>query len=269
MIESKFADLSQTIHSMGSVVVAYSGGIDSTLLLKVAHDCLADRALALTAVSSSFPSLELDEAKSIASYIGAQHILIDTFETEDPRYQENTPNRCFFCKHNVYDEIVRYAQQHGFRYVIDGTNADDVGDHRPGRKAAREHGVRSPLQEVGLSKSEIRHLAQRLALPNWDKPAAACLSSRIPYGTSITVELLSQIERAERLLYEMGFRQLRVRHHGQLARIELPPDEFVRLLSLRDEIIVPFNNLGFQYVTLDLVGFRSGSMNEVLKSHGR
>jgi pyridinium-3,5-biscarboxylic acid mononucleotide sulfurtransferase len=269
MIEIKFERLTQSMHAMQSVVVAYSGGVDSTLLLKVAHDCLIDRALAITAVSVSLPSLELEHARDIAALIGARHVLIDTHETEDSRYQENTAMRCFFCKDTVYQDIVNYAHQHGFHYVIDGTNADDVGDHRPGRKAAREHGVRSPLQEVGLTKSEIRQLARSFDLPNWDKPSAACLSSRIPYGTHITLHNLSQVERAERLLHQLGFRQLRVRHHAQLARIEVEPTEFDRLLSLREEIIPPLIDLGFKYITLDLLGFRSGSMNEVLKPNGR
>jgi pyridinium-3,5-biscarboxylic acid mononucleotide sulfurtransferase len=268
MLETKFERLTHSMRAMQSVVVAYSGGVDSTLLLKVAHDCLADRALALTAVSASLPSLELQQAREIAALIGANHVLIDTLETEDPRYQENTPIRCFFCKDTVYQDIVSYAHQHGFHYVIDGTNADDVGDHRPGRKAALEHGVRSPLQEVGLTKSEVRQLARSFDLPNWDKPSAACLSSRIPYGTPVTPQNLSQVEKAERLLHQLGFRQLRVRHHGQLARIEVDPAEFNRLLSLREQVVPYFKDLGYHYITLDLLGFRSGSMNEVLKPNG-
>lgn len=268
MSANKIKHLSNILTNMESLVVAYSGGVDSTLVLKVAFDCLGDRALALTAVSKSLPAFELAEAKRIASFIGAKHTLMDTFEIDDPRYQENTPNRCYFCKSEVYEVLATYARQQGFAYVVDGTNAEDTGDHRPGRKAARDLGIRSPLQEAGLTKSEIRQLARSYNLPNWDKPAAACLSSRIPYGSHITPELLSQVERAEHLLHTLGFRELRVRHHDQLARIEVPPTEFDRLLSLREEIIPAFKDLGYLYVTIDIAGFRSGSLNEVLKLHG-
>jgi pyridinium-3,5-biscarboxylic acid mononucleotide sulfurtransferase len=264
-IQAKHQELTKILTAMGSVLVAYSGGVDSALLLKVAHDCLNERAIAVTAVSNSLPSLELDEARSIAGLIGARHILIDTFETEDPSYQENTPDRCYFCRNQVCDLLVTYARQHAYQYVVDGNNADDLGDHRPGSKAAREHGLRSPLQEVGLTKSEIRHLARSLGLTNWDKPSAACLSSRVPYGQRITPHVLAQVEQAEALLHQLGFRQLRVRHHGQLARIEIDPTEFDRLLSLRDILIPALKDTGFTYVTLDLLGFRSGSMNEALK----
>ena len=253
---------------MESVVVAYSGGTDSTLMLKVAHDCLGERAVALTAVSASLAAHERAEAEEIARQIGAQHVLIESHETDDPNYLANAPNRCYFCKTDVYSRLVEYARREGYRYVVDGTNADDVGDHRPGRQAARERGVRSPLQEAGLTKAEIREMARALGLPNWDKPAAACLSSRIPYGTAITLPMLSQVGQAEWALGQMGFRQLRVRHHGQVARIEVEPADFLAVLTLRGQIVEQFKALGYAYVTLDLAGFRSGSMNEVITPNG-
>jgi uncharacterized protein len=262
----KLEQLKQQLKKMERVAVAYSGGIDSTLLLKVAYDCLGDNAVALTAISASLPADEQDEAEAIVRQIGAPYVPIDTQETSNPNYLANAPTRCYFCKSEVYDELVDYARREEYNYVVDGTNADDVGDHRPGRQAARERGVRSPLQEVGLTKDEIRALAREMNLPNWDKPAAACLSSRIPYGTAITLQNLSQVEQAELALKQLGFQQMRVRHHDQIARIEVPPEEFELLLGQREQIIDKLKAVGYAYVTLDLTGFRSGSMNEVLVS---
>jgi uncharacterized protein len=271
--QEKIETLKQILSGFGSVAVAYSGGIDSTLVLKVGYDCLGERAVALTAVSPSLPARELAEAQEIARQIGARHILIHSREVEDSRYLENTPSRCYFCKSEVYMQLLQRANELGINALVDGTNADDAGDHRPGLQAARQHGVRSPLQEAGLCKEETRQLGHQLGLPNWDKPAAACLSSRIPYGTRISLEMLSQVEQAERILHDLGMAQLRVRHHDQIARIEVGAEDFERLLANRQEIVTAFKQIGYQYVTLDLNGFRSGSMNEVLHKqrnlHGR
>lgn len=267
-MEKKFNQLNSLLMEMDSVVVAYSGGTDSTLLLKIAHDLLGAKAIALTAVSASMPQGELEKASQIASQIGAKHVIIPTRETEDPRYQENTPNRCYFCRFITYREINDYAKKNGFRFILDGSNSDDLCDYRPGRQAARECGVRSPLQESGFSKLQIRSLARQLGLPNWNQPAAACLSSRIPYGTQITNEILSQVDAAENALKSLGFSQLRVRHHDKIARIEIHPDEFQAILNHRDEILTALKNTGYLYITLDLTGFRSGSLNEVLSAHG-
>lgn len=273
LFRDKIENLKQIITGYGKVAVAYSGGIDSTLLLKVSHDCLGEKAVAITAVSPSLPALELEQAQAIAREIGAPHFIIHSQELEDPRYLENTPSRCFFCKSEVYTQLSQRAAELGIDTLVDGTNADDVSDHRPGLQAARQRGVRSPLQEAGLSKAEIRQLGRQLGLPNWDKPAAACLSSRIPYGTRISPAMLSQVEQAERALHDLGLDQLRVRHHDQVARIEVEVEDFDRLLAHREEIIAAFQEIGYQYVTLDLAGFRSGSMNAILHHprslHGR
>ncbi|MGB8215198.1 MAG: ATP-dependent sacrificial sulfur transferase LarE [Anaerolineales bacterium] len=268
MQNEKYQKLTEILAGMGSVVVAYSGGTDSTLVLKVAHDILGDKALAMTAVSASLPAADRLAAGQIARQIGAQHILVESAETSDPEYLANTPNRCFFCKKETYGILSAYAGEHGFQVIVDGTNADDTGDYRPGRKAAGTYHVRSPLLEAGFTKAEIRQLSKELGLPNWDKPAAACLSSRIPYGTPITLAALSQVERAEALLHGLGLRQLRVRHHGPVARIEAEPGDFACLLEHRDEIVAALKAIGYMYVSLDLAGFRSGSLNDALSRTG-
>jgi uncharacterized protein len=263
-MQDKLSRLRAILADLGSVAVAYSGGTDSTYLLAVAHDTLGKRALALTADSPSVPRAELAAARAIAADLGVQHVVLPSAELDDPTYQANTPDRCYFCKSHYLDELLTYALAHGFAALVDGANADDLGDYRPGQKAARERGVRSPLQEVGLTKAEIRALARERGLANWDKPAAACLASRIPYGTPVTAERLAQIERAEARLFGLGFRQVRVRHHGTVARLELDAGDLARAVELRTAIVAAVAAAGFTYVTLDLAGFRSGSMNLTL-----
>ena len=252
------------IRGTGRALVAYSGGIDSTLVARLAHDLLGDNAAAATAVSPSLAKADLAEAVAVTRAIGIRHILIESDETDDPLYRQNTPQRCYVCKSTAYHLFTALAAKENFHRVLDGTNADDTGDHRPGRQAAREHGVRSPLQDAGLTKAEIRAWAAELGLPNWDKPANACLSSRVPFGTEVTPAKLAQIETAESSLRALGFRQCRVRHHGQVARIEVESSDLARALAHKDAISSALKAAGFLYVTLDLDGFRSGSLNAAL-----
>ncbi len=251
---------------LGSVVVAFSGGVDSAYLAVTAADTLGDRALAVTADSPSYPSSHREVALGLVSRFGLRHEILRTEEIERAEYRANPANRCYYCKDELFGRLTALARERGFAAVADGNNADDRGDYRPGRQAAREHGVRSPLDEAGLSKADIRELSRKRGLPTWDQPASACLSSRIPYHSEVTVEKLRMIERAEDVLHSFGFRQCRVRHHGELARIELAPDEMPRALEpeVREGLIGGLKAIGFRYVSLDLQGYRQGSLNEVL-----
>lgn len=255
---------------MKRVVVAFSGGVDSALVLKVAVDVLgSDRVLAVTADSESYPREELQAAVKFTDEIGlnGNHLVIRTEELENPNYAANAPSRCFFCKDELYTQLKRISEEKGIKHILDGCNVSDQGDFRPGREAAKKHGVRSPLIEAGLNKEKIREISRNLGLKVWDKPALACLSSRIPYGQEVTKEKLSKIEQAESYLRSLGFSQLRVRHHENIARVELEPTEFPKFLEaeIREKVYKKFREIGYLYVTLDLQGYRSGSMNEVLR----
>lgn len=263
-LEIRYGRLQAILREMGEVLVAFSGGVDSTFLVKVAFDVLGDRAVAVTADSPSLPRRELEEARRLAAEIGVRHLVIETHELDDPRYAANPSNRCYFCKTELFTRLEGLARELGFRWLAYGENADDALGHRPGAQAAQEFGVRSPLREAGLTKADVRALSRRLGLPVWDKPAFACLSSRFPYGSTITAEKLRQVEVAEQVLWELGFRQFRVRHHGDIARIEVGREERIRLLEVAEEVSDRLRALGFLYVTMDLLGYRTGSMNEVL-----
>jgi len=266
--EPKEGALRETLASLGSVVVAYSGGVDSAYLAWVANDTLGDRAVAVTADSPSYPERHRALAIRIAHEFGLHHEIIRTGEMERPEYRANPENRCYYCKHELYTHLSRIAADRD-AIVVDGNNADDRGDYRPGRQAAREFGVRSPLDEVGLTKAEIRELSRRAGLPTWDEPASACLSSRIPYHHDVTDEKLRTIERAEQALRDLGFRVFRVRHHDEVARIEIAREEMARALEpeMSDAIVRQVKAAGYRYVTLDLQGYRRGSLNEGLILH--
>jgi uncharacterized protein len=267
----KYDRLVALIRAMERVVVAFSGGVDSTFLARASRDALADRAVLVTADSETYPASELEETRRLAGLLGMRHEIVRTRELDNPEYARNAPNRCYFCKEELFNRLEPLAAAAGGAQLIYGANMDDLGDHRPGMEAARARGVRAPLIEAELWKAEIRELSRGLGLPTWDKPAFACLSSRFQYGDRITAEKLRQIDAAEAFMKSLGFRELRVRHHDRLARIELAPAEMDRLWQdgRREAIVARFRELGYLYVSLDLQGLRSGSANEVLKWIGR
>jgi uncharacterized protein len=262
----KEQQLREIFRTLGSVVVAYSGGVDSSYVAYVANAELGPRAICITGQSASVPSYQQAEIERVVNDFGFTHEVIQTEELDNPSYQANNSDRCYFCKDELYGKLEAIAASRGLEAIVDGSTTDDINDFRPGRQAAKQHAVRSPLIEVGMSKSEVRALSRRVGLPTWDKPASPCLPSRIAYGTTVTIERLNKVDRGEEILREFGFREFRVRHHDTLVRLEISPAEMDRVLQkeIIEQLAARFRELGFKYVTLDLEGFRSGSMNEVL-----
>ncbi len=273
-LNKKYEMLKEYFKQLGSVVIAFSSGVDSTFMLKVAHDVLGDKAVAVTARSHSFPAREKNEAADFCKKEGIKHIFIDSEELNIPGFKQNPKNRCYLCKHELFEEIIEVAKQHGLTYVCEGSNLDDNGDYRPGLQAIAELGVKSPLRECNLWKSEIRAISKELGLSTWKKQSFACLASRFVYGETISIEKLDMVDKAEQLLIDMGFEQVRVRIHsfgngetsGTIARIEVNPDEITKLVLNRETIVSEFKKIGFNYVSMDLQGYRTGSMNETIKT---
>lgn len=264
-LQAKYERLQSLLCEMGGVVVGLSGGVDSTLLVKVAHDALGARCVAVIGKSEAFPEGEIEQALQLAQQIGVRVRIVPTHELQNPLFQVNRADRCYHCKTELYGVLRRVADEEGIPWIADGTHADDLGDYRPGMRAAQEQGVRAPLLEASFTKADIRALAKHLGLPIWDKPSFACLSSRFPYGTVITRELLQKVDRAERYLRELGFRQVRVRHHDAVVRIEVEPCDFETVLRHAPAIVAHMKSLGYLYVALDLEGYRSGKMNDALR----
>lgn len=264
-MEPKLDALNAWMRDARSVLVCFSGGVDSAFVLKAAHAALGERALGLTALSPALPAAEREAAAAVAAEIGVPHVTVDSHEIDDPSYVKNPVNRCFFCKSELYRIALAEGGRRGFAVVVNGTNLDDLGDHRPGLQAAAEQGVRSPLVELGFTKDDIRRCARVMGLSVWDKPAAACLASRIPYGTSVTNDRLRQIDRAEEGLRALGFRQVRVRYHGDVARVEVGSGELAAAFERRAEVSAACHRAGFTFATLDLDGYRLGSNNEVVR----
>jgi len=265
-IEEKLARLKDILQDMGSVLVAYSGGVDSTFLAVTAHEVLGKNSLAVFAASPVAPPMEKEEAGDLAHNVGLRFKIIESNEMSNPDFVANPPERCYYCKRELYSELKPIAKAEGLKWIADGTNADDLSDFRPGRKASAEAGIRSPLLEAGLTKTEIRQLSHAKSLPTWDRPASPCMASRIPYGIPVTAETLNKIARGEQYLHSLGLRQLRLRHHGDIARIELDPEDMAKIITpeIRQDIVTHLKALGYKYVALDLTGYRIGSLNEVL-----
>lgn len=264
-LHQKKEDLEAYLQSLGSVAVAFSSGVDSTFLLSVAHEVLGDRVLAITARSHSFPARELNEAIAFCQEHGINHEILDSEELNIEGFRQNPKNRCYLCKHELFSEILTLAQAHGIAYVVEGSNMDDMGDYRPGLQAVAELGIKSPLREAKLYKQEIRDLSKEMGLPTWNKQSFACLSSRFVYGETISEQKLDMVDKAEQRLLDLGFHQVRVRIHGTIARIEVEPSEFSRVIEHATELDGYLRSLGFTYVTLDLGGYKMGSMNRTLE----